>query len=651
MSTQIILKYPLVFFVALMVTYFLVPVMEKFAQMVGMIDQPGDRRVHKKPVPRSGGIAVFIGFHAACAVLLLLPWVPFDGKLDVVWWKHFLLVSLVLFVVGVIDDIWGVRALFKLVGQLGAAVLAFWFDMRFGNLLGLELPVLLDLAMTIFWIVFFINAFNLIDGLDGLAAGLAAIASAGIAGSLALRHLPGDTLVTIALTGSCLAFLRFNFHPARIFLGDTGSMFLGLTLALIALQTGSKGPTVASLGVPVLAAGIPFFDTILAVWRRSVRGISNRLLGGEQSNHVMHADMEHLHHRLIKRGLSQPRVAISLYVVNATLVTIGLMSMVFKAQMIAIYLVAFVVAVYIIVKHLARVELWDSGQAILHGLHQPAPRVIIVLCHPVLDILLLSTAFLVSLLLCGGGFEELSIKQEFVHRLPLWVAIPFITIASVRTYSRVWSRARVSEFAVLGVALCVGVILALALSSVFEVGYFHGKLRLAVMFFGLSVPMLTGNRAFIRTVQDAMAVMRHHPGSDDGEPMNVLVYGAGYRCTLYLRAKSFVNPVERQHTHVVGLIDDDRNLLKRWVHGYQVLGSATDLPQLIEQNSVKEIIIVASLTDSAKSKVLHAAREKGVRLIEWKAEESIIHDASEIAVDHGDSEGALGESYQAKPKD
>ncbi|MDA0989292.1 MAG: MraY family glycosyltransferase, partial [Verrucomicrobia bacterium] len=371
-------KYIFVFLVGFLVTLVVTAWVKRIAPRLGWMDIPDERRVHKSPTPRAGGIAVFLGFHAACAAIYLMPWSSFAGQLRASWWWHFLILSFILLVIGLVDDRKGIRPFVKLSGQIVVAVLAFAMDMQVGKILGFHLPPVLNLILTIVWFVAVINAFNLIDGIDGLASGLAIIAAFGLAGALAFRHLPGDTLVALALAASCLAFLRYNFHPATIFLGDSGSMFLGFTIAAIALATGSKDAAVATIVVPLLAVGVPVFDAGLAVWRRSARSLLQATDGATDSVHsrLFTADLDHIHHRLGRRGLSQPKIVTVLYMVGIALVAVGLLGMVFESHAIGIYILAFVGGTYVTVRHLARVELWDSGKILARGVHRPPNRVL-----------------------------------------------------------------------------------------------------------------------------------------------------------------------------------------------------------------------------------------------------------------------------------
>ena len=211
--------------------------------------------------------------------------------------------------VGLADDKFSLPPLVKLAGQVAVALGAFfWCGVGFRSVSFFsEIPAWLDCAMTVLWIVGAINAFNLIDGLDGLATGLALIASVGMGGSQAFIGSPQSMLVHCAFAGGCLAFLRYNFNPASVFLGDAGSMFIGFFLSTVPLLMKSGDSLFVSIGVPLLAMGVPIFDTSLAIIRRSIRAVLSREQNGsdEGNTHVMQADTEHLHHRILRQFVSQ----------------------------------------------------------------------------------------------------------------------------------------------------------------------------------------------------------------------------------------------------------------------------------------------------------------------------------------------------------
>ncbi len=618
MSYDFILKYLAAFSTAALVTLVLTPLVRRLALARGLVDLPDQRRVHTRPVPRLGGLAVFAGFHAAAAVVFLPAWKEFTGNLDLAWWLKFLALSSWITGVGVLDDVRGIRPWIKLAGQVAAAVLAYFCNMRFGIALGVPLPAALDLAMTVFWILAITNAFNLIDGMDGLAAGLALIAALGMAGGLLLRHMPADVLVLLGLMGACAGFLRYNFHPASIFLGDSGSMFLGFSLAVIALSSSSKGAAMASIGVPLLAVGVPLFDTLLAIWRRFVRG----LLAGGGKAAIMQADMEHLHHRLSKSGMSQRRVATVLYVLGTFLVGVALLGLVYQAHAVGIYLAAFVAGAYVVVRHLARVELWDSGSALLYGLRRPPGKVAAVILYPVLDAAILAGCLAAALWLTWPETPPTTFKYAWLHAAPIWVGVSFIAMFLARTYQRVWSRARIGEILLLGAAMFMGVLASVAITVLRGDLLDRALILQALLYFGMGLPLVAGVRIVSRTLQDIMALSARHPSlAIYRDCHNTLVYGAGVRGMLFLRQRSARYPGAGDCRRIVGILDDDTNLHGRWVYGYPVRGGIDRLEGLAKRHGVKEVVVVAGLKPDVLRRLCAVAYRQNLVLTEWRVEE------------------------------
>lgn len=615
---QSFFKYPFLFSVAFLATYFFTPLVRRAALAFHVVDQPTERRVHQRTVPSAGGVAVYLGFHLACAAVYFLPWSSFAGNIDKHWWQNYLFVSSFVLLFGLWDDVFGLKPIAKLVSQIALSLLMFHVGVRVGNVLWLSLPLSLDLALTVLWFVGITNAFNLIDGLDGLAAGLAGIAALGIAASFLLRGLPGDALLLIGFSGACFAFLRYNFYPAQIFLGDTGSQFIGFTLAAIALSTSSKGTMLVSLGVPMLAIGVPIFDTALAVWRRSVRGV---YLNGEGQNNkgVLHFDLEHLHHRMLQRSGDQRKVAFALYLANALLVALGLSSILFVSHAHGIFLLAFLVGSYVVFRHVSHVELWDSGTAILNGFRRPSSKVLAVILYPPLDLLLLGAALALVLGISRTGDTFFEIKQGFLAALPLWCVPPFLALFITGSYSRVWSRARVSEFFLLGAALIFGSLLSAGLSLLLAAESRPLSVTESLLFITLSVLLLTGLRALPRGVEDLMSWYGQRPGAE-GEGRRVLLYGARERVLLYLNYRRALLGSSEQLPTIVGLLDDDRNLRKRLVYGYRVLGGVAELSAVLQMLRVDEIVITVDITVEQREYLLQQARNYAVTLSEWRPE-------------------------------
>ena len=278
------------------------------ARRTGFMAHPRDRDIHKRPIPYGGGLAMFGAFAVACLVFLRdQPAVP-----------GLLVVGGLTTLVFVIDDRWGIPALVKLAIQLAvsvAAVLVFGFKIQYLFLPLLHVPALspmLVLPITVAWIIGMQNTTNLLDGVDGLAAGVVGITAIVLLVASAGRQ-PEAVGLAAALVGACLGFLLFNFHPARIFMGDSGAYFLGLAIALLSVIGVAKVAVVAAIAVPVLAMGIPIADTALSIVRRRRNGIA-----------ITHADAEHIHHLLLQAGLTQRQTCILFYGTSGILGAIGL---------------------------------------------------------------------------------------------------------------------------------------------------------------------------------------------------------------------------------------------------------------------------------------------------------------------------------------
>lgn len=365
-------RYIAVFLTGLVVTLLTTPYVRSLALRCGAVDLPNERRPHMRPTARGGGLAVILGVHAACLLTLGTQWLSPCNALDFTWWLHFVLGSAIVVIVGVIDDTRGLRPSLKLVGQIMAGLLMAFSGLRFENMCGLELLGALDSTLVILWIVGIINAFNLIDGLDGLASGLAIVSAVGLVGVLAFGHASGEFIVLAALVGACLGFLRHNLHPASIFLGDTGSMFLGFALGTLSLRVMTKDTFLLSFCIPMLVLGVPILDEMLAIWRRSVRWRLRRdLHSGARCGGLFQPDLDHLHHRLLKAGWSPTRVALSLCGIQAGLAGFGLLLTGLRSRAVGISLIAVLTIVVLLLRFLAFVELRDTWNLIRGGLGRP----------------------------------------------------------------------------------------------------------------------------------------------------------------------------------------------------------------------------------------------------------------------------------------
>lgn len=293
--------------VAALVALITTPVVRSLAVRMGAVDIPKDgRRMHDHPIPRMGGLAIFFGF-----ILSVLIFQTLTPAL-----RGILLGSVIIVVLGILDDIYALPALPKFLIQIVAALVAVLEGNRieflsnpnifskepFWELGWLSIPI------SVLWIVAITNSVNLIDGLDGLACGVSTISSMTLLVIALIVSEPDVAILMAALAGACIGFLPYNLNPAKIFMGDTGSTFLGFILATVSIQGLFKFYAIISFAVPFLMLGLPIFDTCFAILRRVAKGQS-----------PMSPDRGHIHHRLIDMGFSQKQAVAVLYIISAIL--------------------------------------------------------------------------------------------------------------------------------------------------------------------------------------------------------------------------------------------------------------------------------------------------------------------------------------------
>jgi len=606
-------KYVAAFFCALIVSLILTPVFREIARKIGMVDMPNARRINTVPIPRGGGLSIFIAFHLVLGVLVFTLGRPVSSEFSNFWQGRFLLASSVLVVLGLVDDKHGLRPGMKLFGQIGVALILYLSGVHVGGLV-IAFPPWLDGLATVFWIVGAVNAFNLIDGMDGLATGLALIASVGLAGSLLFTGQSAMTLPFLVLAGACLGFLRYNFHPASVFLGDTGSMFLGLCVATLPLMTGSRKELVAALGMPLLAMGVPIFDTLLAIWRRSVRALLPCGMGtvGMQTR-VMQPDKDHLHHRILRETMNQRTAAIILYGVGALLVSVGLVGTLLRNRAPGLFLIAFIFAIIVVVRHLERIELWDTGR-LLSRQRPTMKRGLIMPVFIVVDAFSLCAVWCVSRWMLQLPLNRVALLSD----LPMYVVPVFVFLVLARTYWRVWSRAQMRDFALLAVTIFAGVAVAMGLVALLD-EQAESSIRFAVLFATFSVFPLFGVRLWQDSLQGIVQVLERKVLTDKPGTVRVFAYGGGVRFRSYMREMAVHSG---QNTRVLlGILDDDVNLRGRIIAGYTVLGGLDELPELVAKWHVDALVITCLLDDAHESQIVRVAESAGVAVSKWVCDE------------------------------
>ncbi len=355
------------FLSALFSSFVLTRYVRDFANARGWVAAPSqERHLHSSPLPRLGGVAIFLSF--SCCMGLAAVWALRHPQLHS---PHFLrtmstimVPGAIVFLLGVYDDLRGVGPYVKFTVQGIAATMLYAGGLRIVNIPVVfgdrALPWYVGLLFTVIWVLAITNAFNLIDGLDGLAAG-SALFSTMVVFVVALLNGPNLVeLMTLVLAGAILGFLRFNFNPATIFLGDSGSLFIGFLLSALALSGAQKAPTIVAVAIPIVSFGLPILETVLSVIRRLISG-----------RPIFTADREHIHHKLLQHGLTHRQVVILLYGVSAVFAMLSLFLLWPTGSSLGLVLSVLGIGIWIGVQHLGYLEFGEIARVAHRTLDQP----------------------------------------------------------------------------------------------------------------------------------------------------------------------------------------------------------------------------------------------------------------------------------------
>ena len=344
-------------FVAFLTSLVLTPVVRNLFRRWGFVDHPGERKIHQHPIPRVGGIAIVIAYVTAYGVLYLVGlrggamiWSPVSS----IWIWNLLPAGIVILAVGLWDDLIGLLPWQKILGQIIAASLAYMAGVHVVSFGGHAFAHWWNFPVTLLWLLLCTNAVNLIDGVDGLAAGVGLFATTTMLIAALLQHNVILAFATVPLAGALLGFLRFNFNPATIFLGDSGSLFIGFFLGCYGVMWSQKSATILGMTAPLMALSIPLLDTSLAIIRRFIR-----------QKPIFAADRGHIHHRLLDRGFTPRKVALMLYGCCAlgAVASIAMMNQNFSGIVILI----FCAVTWIGIQHLGYVEFGTAGRMVIEG--------------------------------------------------------------------------------------------------------------------------------------------------------------------------------------------------------------------------------------------------------------------------------------------
>jgi UDP-GlcNAc:undecaprenyl-phosphate/decaprenyl-phosphate GlcNAc-1-phosphate transferase len=595
------------FGIALALSVLLVPAVRRFSFRVGRVAAPREDRWHRKPTPTLGGVAIFIAFAAtllAGGVLaywkigILQPW---NG-----WgWQSwgFLAGSLLMFGIGLYDEFRPMSPAAKLVSQILAAMLVIalgytsnFFTPKLSDSLLAQIP---NILFTFIWLVGITNAVNLLDNMDGLAGGIAFITA------VVLSYFfwrSGDVSllwVSLALAGGVLGFLVFNFPPASIFMGDSGSLFLGFTLAVLAIahQKQQASDVLAVVGVPALLFMLPILDTALVTITRLLRGQS-----------PAHGGRDHTSHRLIAFGLSERQTLLVLYsvalasaVLAATLETLNYWLSLALAPLV-ILILALAAGYLGGLKVVQAPPVSRQGQAIARLMLELTYRRRVL--EVMLDFVLISVVYYLAFLAYYGLYMDAIALEQYLRTLPMAVAGSYLSFYLFGVYRGMWRYVDVGDLvryfqAAFGsVAILAALILVTqspAASTLWAEGSIHYSRTLLALFAFFLFLGLASSRSSFRLL-DRLAWQRPQ---QDGQ--QVLIIGAGDFGEMALRWM-LMNPALKFRP--VGFLDPDPFLVGRQIHGVEVLGSIEKLPEVLKRYPAAGIILALPPSQAEQSEAL-----------------------------------------------
>lgn len=632
---------------------FLVNRLIQLASRLGLVDSPegGEgRRIHDGERATSGGVAMWLAFTAGCLAFLAVGKADTFSPSGTSWIMALLASSGFIVLAGLIDDRWGLRPYQKLLCQVLTAFL--FFGMRgtsAGSWLGFDVSLWLEVLIWVVWAVGLMNAFNLIDGMDGLCGGLAAI-SLSILGVILVvnRDWNGAAVVGISLA-TLAGFLRYNISPARIFLGDSGSMFLGFLIAVLGTASVGERATVTALVLPILIAGVPFVDVLLAVWRRAARKILNGSVNGtansasegtdgtagtagagagpsdssqaaaHQSARIFGADREHLHHRLLALGLTQRRAAMILYGGAAFAAGLALLPAILDQRAIGLSLAIGLFAGLIGLRYLAPVELSITGDLARLSLKRPAPARRVAAFYWLYDVAVLIAVFFLAEWIEANGRVDW-IRRDFLGAsLVVSTASCIIALRLARASSRVWGRATLRDYWALAGWLGIGLIGAFSLNSFMEADFSWRFGRIVIMAGALGYVLLLVPRSIGGIARELHVDSIHRRlGRSRGERPRLLLYGAGDLGELVLAAIKQQDGRELSRYRLIGFIDDNPNLKGRALDGFKIFGGVDDLPYLHRRFGLHTVIVSSSQLSTENALRLSELTEQlGLRLVHW----------------------------------
>ncbi|MDA7619909.1 hypothetical protein N8606_01155 [Akkermansiaceae bacterium] len=604
------------FFVSLALTRIFISV----GPRLGLMDEPDERRVHMTPVPRAGGLAIWVAFLIVLWVAdAIFPniFVGLHGTKNIAW----TISSAILILVGFIDDRAGLKPLVKLGGQAIAAAVFYYIYYPEGfSIAGFEIPRVAAWVIFVIWCVAIMNAFNLIDGLDGLCGGLVIVSLSMI---LAIAWSGGnwrDSAFIIIMIGAVAGFLIYNFNPARIFLGDAGSMILGFFIASSANDIAGERALIGSLMLPIAIAGVPLLDVILAIWRRSARREMEKSQGENKKAGLFSADKDHLHHRLLEMGLSQRKVALILQLFAVIIASLCLLPMVAGGRAVVVTLFGFLIVMLFSINHFARIELTEAGNLMHVKIKSRTLGLSNRGLHFFYDVGALIFACFLAMVVETNFGRRLDAQHVWsINYLLLFVIIGTVLLKIADTYRRIWSRPTFADFFVVGVVLSMSGLLASLVWSLNKEDVTWSDYRAGLLAGQFSLWLVLAPRAIPVMLREFKVCSgKRQSASEELSKKRVLVYGAGANGAHLIDFIKVGGSERISKFQIVGFLDEHRSFRGRLFRCFKVFGGLDQLGGLSKKERLDGLVVtISKLSDERWEELMSETKAHGLKLYRW----------------------------------
>jgi UDP-GlcNAc:undecaprenyl-phosphate/decaprenyl-phosphate GlcNAc-1-phosphate transferase len=577
---------------SLFIALALTPIVRAFARGRGMVAQPKSDRWHKKPTAMLGGVAIWFSVVFTYILFTTAGWIP-----ESVYGRTIINASTFLFLVGLVDDLIHTKPYQKLIGQIMGAALVIYY--------GLSLPwtssVSINIAITIFWLIGITNAINLLDNMDGLAAGISAIGACFLTLSFVVNGQPTEALMMAIFAAALLGFLVYNTNPASIFMGDCGSLFIGFFMASSALVNVSGGRTRSFLPVivvPILVLFIPIFDTTFVTILRKLSGRA-----------ASQGGRDHTSHRLVALGMSERRAVWMLYGFAGLSGILALLVREMKLDVSLAAIAGFTILLTLLGVYLAGVKVYDESEAAVALKDKPLYTFLVDVSYKrrvfevMLDVVLIILAYWSAYAVKFGAFSNNPAWTLFLRTLPVLVFFKMASFLVLGVYRGIWRYTSMDDLITFVKAVAVGSILSiLVLLFAFR---FQGYSRTVFVLDGLFLLMLlAGSRLAFRFFRKLL------PVAQNGNGRRVLIYGAGDGGELFLRE---IRNNRHWKYQAVGFLDDDPGKARNVIHGLKVMGDGSALARVCREQRIDEVLISSSqMSDERLQEIVARCRSENI---------------------------------------